>query len=451
MESVAINDERCERQVIQNCMSDYDKFIYAKEYVDDSCFYNYRNAELWRAIENTASKGLDLNLTTVFAELNKIDSNVNFSWITDINSESLFTISIVPYAQRLRELSIRRKLLTIGQQLVRAGTSEVDELDSVRQTAFEEVKGLFEMNGVDDVTLVDAFNELLVLIDKHNSGNSEMTGTPTGMRMFDNKGGLQEGDLVIVAGQTSQGKSSLALKMAYSAIQSDNPIAFYSLEMTKEQLSARLVSFSVDMSSSEIMYSNSLSPENRNLIQDAMFQMKAKNLHFDDRSTSSLDTILVSIRKMKAKFDIKGAFVDYLQILNVNMRNGNKEQAMGDACRRFKNLAKELGIWIVVLSQLSRNSENPVPTINRLRDSGQIEEAADVVMLVYRPEVYGRNFPEPFETADTKGMAMIDVAKGRNIGTFKFLMGFNSQRTLFYDVDASDIPVKQVEEDDAPF
>jgi len=123
---------------------------------------------------------------------------------------------------------------------------------------------------------------------------------------------------------------------------------------------------------------------------------------------------------------------------------------MAEAARRLKNLAKELDIWIVALSQLSRNNDNPVPNMNRLRDSGQIGEAADMVIFVYRPEVYGKNFPEPFESSDTTGMAMIDVAKGRNIGTFKFLMGFNAKRTLFYEVDMNHIPERR-DDDDAPF
>ena len=160
---------------------------------------------------------------------------------------------------------------------------------------------------------------------------------------------------------------------------------------------------------------------------------------------------------MKIKHDIKGAVVDYLQILNVNQKNNSytREQAMGDAARRLKNLAKELGIWVIALSQLNRNSQDPVPTMARLRDSGQIAEAADIVMLVYRPEIYHRTFPQPFEQLteeEVKGKAMIDVAKGRNIGVFKFLVEFNAQTTHFVDMSLEDNyePMAPVEED-APF
>jgi replicative DNA helicase len=106
---------------------------------------------------------------------------------------------------------------------------------------------------------------------------------------------------------------------------------------------------------------------------------------------------------------------------------------MGDAARRLKNLAKELDIWIIALSQLNRNETNPVPNLNRLRDSGQIAEAADIVMLVYRPEYYGRSYPEPFTKYSTKGTAMIDIAKGRNIGLLKFICAFDAKTTHFKD------------------
>ena len=150
---------------------------------------------------------------------------------------------------------------------------------------------------------------------------------------------------------------------------------------------------------------------------------------------------------MKLKYDIAGAVVDYLQILSVNMKGSNTEQQMGEAARRLKNLAKELDIWIVALSQLNRDNINPVPTLARLRASGQIAEAADVVMLIYRPELYGKYYPDPFQNADTQGTAMIDIAKGRNIGLMKFLVRFDARTTHFMEMDAAFAPARAVEEE----
>lgn len=251
--------------------------------------------------------------------------------------------------------------------------------------------------------------------------------------------------------------TALMLSIVKNAADKGERCAIYSLEMTDVQLSARLLSMRSGVSSSDLMYSNSLNPSQLELIDTAKGLLPGENIFFDDESTSNLETILLSIRTMKMKYDIKGAVVDYLQILNVNQKNNSytREQAMGDAARRLKNLAKELNIWIIALSQLNRNQQDPVPTMARLRDSGQIAEAADIVMLVYRPEIYHRTFPQPFEQLteeEVKGKAMIDVAKGRNIGVFKFLVEFNASTTHFMDMSLEDSyePMEPVEED-APF
>jgi len=109
------------------------------------------------------------------------------------------------------------------------------------------------------------------------------------------------------------------------------------------------------------------------------------------------------------------------------------ELELGETARRLKNLAKELGIWIIALSQLNRDGQNPEPTVNRLRGSGQLNEAADITILIYRPEMYHRNYPAPYQTINTHGTALINVAKGRNIGTFKFIVGFDQKTTNFYE------------------
>ena len=148
---------------------------------------------------------------------------------------------------------------------------------------------------------------------------------------------------------------------------------------------------------------------------------------------------------MVARFGIKAAFIDYLQLANARGVGHNKEQEVSYMIQRLKNTAKELNICIVVLSQLSRDqNKSPEPKLFRLRDSGQIEQAADIVIFAYRPEYYGydKKFPDPFKNKETKGYALIDVAKGRNIGIFKFLCQFNAATTHFKDVHIDSIPNK---------
>lgn len=266
-------------------------------------------------------------------------------------------------------------------------------------------------------------------------------------------------ELYITDGFIVTHNSSLMMAILDNAISKGEKCACYSLEMTKEQLSARLVSMKSGIPASDIMYKGDLSPQDLEMFDAAKGMLPGENLLFDDESTSNIDSILLSIRKLKMKYDIKGAAVDYLQILSVNSKTANtREQQMGDAARRLKNLAKELNIWIIALSQLSRNSQEPEPSLNRLRDSGQIAEAADVVMFVYRPSLKGLTFPYPFENVpqeEVEHKAMINVAKGRNIGVFKFLVNFNAETTHFTDLrdDSSYGTVSNYEpvEEDAPF
>ena len=203
----------------------------------------------------------------------------------------------------------------------------------------------------------------------------------------------------------------------------------YSMEMRKEQIASRLASIESGVPANQIMYSQ-LTSSQLESFDKGLARLLHLPIYFDDNSTSNIDSIINSIRYMKRKYDIDGAAVDYLQILNVNMKGANKEQQMGDVARRLKNLAKELDIWIIALSQLNRDKDNPVPSIARLRDSGQIAEAADMVMLIYRPEVKGKSYPGEFSHVDTKSTAMIDVAKGRNIGIMKFICKFDAPTTF---------------------
>ena len=255
-------------------------------------------------------------------------------------------------------------------------------------------------------------------------------------------------ELYVTDGFIVTHNTSLAIAFALSAAKNGDGVAFYSMEMKKEQIAARMIAIESGVPASEIMYSK-LDSGRFEAIDRGIGKIYDKPVYFDDRSTSNIDTILASIRTMRLKYGIAGAVVDYLQILSVNMRGSNTEQQMGEAARRLKNLAKELDIWIIALSQLNRDNINPVPTLARLRASGQIAEAADVVALIYRPELYGKFYPEPFQHASTAGTAMIDIAKGRNIGLMRFLVGFDASTTRFHEINDS-APMPQGG-DDEPF
>lgn len=454
-----VNDPKAEQYVIGSLLVDPTAYTLVSQYLDEDCFYDPMCRDIWKAVDNMGKQGMPIDVISVSAELSKQKSNVTALDLMNISAQIASSAHVEYHAIRLQDLGRRRKLWVVGQKLSKVGLSEEILTADAHQEAIESIGGVFEKaDGV--FTLNDAMNSLNEIMVKNATVGGITTGTKTGMERFDEKGGLQKSDLIIVAGETSQGKTSLALCMTRHAIENGAKVAFYSMEMTKEQLTARLLSAKTNIPANNILYSGSLAPSEIRMIDDARGKLPGENLFFDDKSTSNIDSILLSIRMLKMQKDIDGAVVDYLQILNVNSRSTSfsREQAMGDAARRFKNLAKELNIWIIALSQLSRDSNCPEPNLNRLRDSGQIGEAADVVILVYRAEYYNRAYPAPFDNKDdypTDGTAMIDVAKGRNIGTFKFFMGFNKNTTNFFKTNLINeevqVPFEKPEETDAPF
>ena len=415
-----------EKIVIGSIISDVNAYSEVSPVLQAEMFYNPFHKELYEEIERQAKKGKIPDLVLL---CDKYSGNTTaISNIVDISG--CFSVDYYSHALNIQEKFVRRRLWALGSQLASDVYSpkETQELLNSIQRDLSLINQ--EVASSEITTLNDAIKGVFKQIEVNLSGD-HLSGTDTGFKTLNKAtGGLQKGNLIIVAGSTSNGKSSLAIALTETAARQGHGVAFYSLEMTAKEIASRHLAMNSGVSSKDILYSQ-LEPEYIELLDKGANRLHNLPIYFDDNSTSNIDQIIASIRSMKSKYDITGAVVDYLQILNVNQSSTNKEQAMGDVARRLKNLAKELNIWVIALSQLNRDNLNPVPNLNRLRDSGQIAEAADIVMFVYRPELYGKFFPEPFNQYDTKGKAMIDVAKGRNIGLLKFICDFDAKTTHF--------------------
>lgn len=401
-----------------------------REMLPVDTFYITLHRDVYKALLDVADKGIHPDIITVAYECQRQKMEVTPFDITQLAGN--YSPFISDHVGILIEKYRRRKFFEIGSILQSNAYSELNGVNEVLTEVKDRLDNIFSTSRDSVYTIKDAVQSVYDNINKNMSGGSALTGSPTGFTQFDKRsGGLQTSDLIIIAADSSQGKTSLAIKLAMNC---GCPVAFYSMEMKKEQVAARMMSIESGVAANEILYSKLLS-EQISVIDKGVSKVIENPIYFDDRSTSNIETILSSIRMMKLKYGIKGAIVDYLQILNVNMKGTNKEQQMGDVARRLKNIAKELDIWVIALSQLSRDNQNPAPSIARLRDSGQIAEAADMVLLIYRPEVYGKKYPDEFADKSTENTALIDVAKGRNIGLMKFLVGFDSKTTNFYELD----------------
>ncbi|MCD8210273.1 MAG: replicative DNA helicase [Prevotella sp.] len=425
----AINTSYLEMSVL-GCIMRYPETFYdIRQTIGDdiNCFSNETCREIYKVLLKIDNDGSGLDYNNIIFHLQ--NSNIaydNFDVIWARGNKEAGLRDVKRLIEIYRRVELKNLSSTIAEKATDTNTS-FEDLISQYQT-FIEKKTLIK-SGVTVLkdSVVDLQNKIL-----SNQKGEKLEGTLTGFEMLDKTNGFHKGEFIVIGGASSHGKTSLALTITLNAIQEENKIAYYSLEMDHISLTARLTAMVSRVPASDMLYKR-LTDEQMNAVSNAVHnKLKLMNLFYDDNSTSTFENIVSSIRMMKKRYDIIGAVVDYLQILNVNTKSKDtKEQIMAGVARRLKNLSIELGIWIIGLSQLNRDKENPQPRIDRLRDSGQIAEAADIVIFVYRPELYDRGYDFENKVISPINTALIDIAKGRNIGIGSFIVDFEPTLTHF--------------------
>lgn len=427
-----------ERAVIGSCIIEQDAFPRISDMVRPSSFYNSRHASIFAAIKSLNNDGKAVDLLTIAEWLikeGKLDEVGGAAYIAELSRAILSSAHLEEHARIVAERAQKRMLIEYGNSIM---SKAFDEASDVADLMGEAQTGLAQIISHDEQrysTLYDTLKEVDTIVKDNATSPTPSIGIKTGFQWMDERGGLQAGNLIIIAGATSMGKTSFSLAVIENALDSGARICFYSLEMSRHELTARLLSPRTGIPSNKILTAR-LANEEQNRVKMASMELSRKSLFFDDKSTSDIDSIISSIRSLSLKKGIHGAVIDYLQVLSTNQQRQDREAQLADMARRLKNLAKDTGVWIIALSQLNRDISNPVPTIDRVRGSGQIAEAADVVLTIYRPEAYsnGNRYPKPYENVDTSGTALINVCKGRNIGTGAFIAGFDANTTRFYDL-----------------
>lgn len=428
--SYYLSDKKCEECVLGTILVERDAIHQVRELLSPECFFYDFHKHVYCAILSITDRGERADMVSIMPELSKKGITFNPYDIAVIASNSTF--DLVQYACRLSELEKRRRIYDLGQYLLANGSNEAEDIEDVVQSSNDKLSAIF---GSLENHVKTAFDYMKEVYQRVNDNLNSVTiqGTQTGFREIDSKGGFQPTNLIVCAAESSQGKTAFANAVALTAAKTGANIAFYSMEMSGTQLMTRLSAIDSGIPVS-VLTNDKLTSEQIQSFDRSVASLSKLGIYFDDRSTSNIDTILASIRSMAIKHHIQGAIIDYLQILTINKKGSSAEESIAEAARRLKNIAKELNIWILALSQLSRDTANPVPSVNRLRGSGQINEAADITMLIYRPEVYNKRYPAPFESTNPHGTALIDVAKGRNVGVFKFIVGFDATTTKFHEL-----------------
>lgn len=430
-------DEPVEQQIICSLCAYPANFNEVDDILTSECFFNPKNRILFDTIKDRILAGEKVDMPSLGMALvldkkgelssyylNLMMTNQPESWLRDK----------VAY---LATLNLRRNMYLNAEYLREGASDPSRDIDEVIEESQRRIRDAYSLP--DDK--IENGEVLLQQLEEHILDNylrdpGELYGSPTGFEDIDNGGGLCPGDLIVIGAETSQGKTSFATALTISAIKHGHGVAFYSMEMSARQVMSRIVSMQSGLSSSHLLFGR-VEAQDIYLMKDSVKSINLKLLHFDSKSKASLDSILSSIRRLVLKEGIKGAVVDYLQLINTADSRISREQATAQCARALKNLAKELGIWIIVISQMSRAANSSgMPNMARLRDSGQIEEAADNIYLIYRPGEKG-SYPEPYKDITTKDTALVMIAKGRNTGTGSFICGFDSTRTLFYPLNGA--------------
>ena len=359
----------------------------------------------------------------------------------------------------IRTLNMEEKpvdIMTVAEQLRREGTldevganafDETLDIDLVMQKAEGELFEISQKNMRQDYTQIDpVISQAVDILQKASASSGGLTGIPTGYgKLDDMTSGWQKSDLVIIAGRPAMGKTSFALSLAKNiAVDYREPIAFFSLEMNNVQLVNRLISNVCEITGNKIL-NGQLSPDEWERLDKNIRRLMGAPIYIDDTPGLSIFELRTKARRLVREKGVKIIMIDYLQLMNANgMRFGNRQEEVSTISRSLKGLAKELDIPILALSQLNRTVENREgidgkrPQLSDLRESGAIEQDADMVLFVHRPEYYHIFRDE--NNNDLRGKAQIIIAKHRKGATGDVLLTFRGEYTRFQNPDDGFIP-----------
>ena len=412
--------------------------------VSPELFYLDKNSRICEIIRDMSRNGQTIDLLTVTQKLkekNILESIGGPMYVTELCGGVASAAHLSHHILILRDKHLRRELIRMALEL---GAGSYDENTDL-QDVVESAQAIFMKLLGDEEGSIKSFDDISTNIaDKmaeNSTDNIDSTGIPTGFKKFDEFAyGFQPSDLVVIGGESSHGKTTLAINIAKNAAKQGYPIAFYSMEMTSMQIIARVLAIESGISSKKILFQKLFRDELMH-VENNISKLAGLPIYIDDKSTSSINKICASIRKMVLKYEVKEVVIDYLQLVSGDRSQGREEE-VGQNARIFKNLAKELNIVIIALSQLSR-AEDHIPTMKRLRSSGQIGEAADVVMLVWIPEVEGIMYIKKSDGTEVNmiGKSDIIIGKGRNVGTMNFTVNCNREINKMWDEVDYDSPL----------
>jgi len=428
-----------EQSVLGGILIDNEALPKVLEIIEPNDFYRDNHKKIFLAFLELFENNIPLDIITVTELLQKKGELTNVGGATYLASlvDSVpTTANITHYAKIIKEKSILRSLIAKATDIVNLGFEASEDVAEILDKAEEAIFSITQQRiQTSYYSIKEIIKQTFETIEELSSKRDSVTGIPTGFIDFDRlTAGLQPSDLIIIAGRPVMGKTSFTLNIAqHAAIRAGVPVGFFSLEMSKEQLALRMLCAEARINSQKIR-SGFLSERDWLRLTDAAATLSEAPIFIDDTPALSVLEIRAKARRLKSEHNIGLIIVDYLQLMKGKGRVDTREREISEISRSLKALAKELNIPVVAVSQLNRRveeRENKRPRLADLRESGAIEQDADLIVFIYRDEVYNEDTPD-------KGIAEIIIGKQRSGPTGVVKLAFLDKYTRFENLLTSE-------------
>ena len=404
-----------EQSILGSILLDKDAIITVTETIQPEDFYKEAHKIIYECMLKLNSKNEPIDLITLTEELKKQDSLENIggiSYITSLSTIVPTTTNVKYYADIVQEKSVLRKLIKVSNDILNSGYDNSVKVEEILEQAEKKIFDISQEKSSEDFKSINSvLMDTYDMIEKLYTNKEEITGITTGFDDLNKKiNGLQRTDLILVAARPAMGKTAFSLNLVQNAALKGNAsVAVFSLEMSKEQLVQRMLSAQSNVELKKIKTGN-LDENDWPRIIDAMSVLSNANIYIDDTPGIKMSELRSKCRKLKIEKGLDFVLIDYLQLMEGEGNNENRQQEISKISRSLKIIAKELNCPVVALSQLSRAPEQRSdhrPMLSDLRESGSIEQDADIVMFLYRDEYY---HPD----SERKNLGEIIISKNRH-------------------------------------
>lgn len=404
-----------EQSILGSIILDKDAIITVAETINPSDFYKEAHKIIYESMLKLNSNNEPIDLITLIEELRKeghLDNIGGISYLTSLSTIVPTTSNVKYYANIVKEKSVMRQLIKASNEIINLGYDASTDVQEILDKAEKNIFDISQEKSGDDIQPINlVLQDTFDMIERLCTQKSDVTGITTGFADLNKKiNGLQRTDLILLAARPAMGKTAFSLNLVQNAaLKGDASVAVFSLEMSKEQLVQRILSAQSNVELSKIK-TGTLGESDWPRIIDAMAVLSEANIFIDDTPGIKISEIRSKCRRLKIEKGLDLIMIDYLQLMEGEGKNENRQQEIAKISRSLKILAKELDCPVVALSQLSRSPElrkDHRPILSDLRESGSIEQDADIVMFLYRDEYY-------HEDSEKKNIGEVIVAKNRH-------------------------------------